>query len=46
MAVPFMLGASVVATVVTMTLGAALIVLSIRRGPILARYGGWNRLMI
>jgi len=46
MAVPFMFGASVVASVATMTLGAGLIVLSIRRGTILTRYGSWNRLMI
>jgi nucleoside-diphosphate-sugar epimerase len=46
MAVPFMFGASTVATVVTMVLGAGLIVLSIRRGPIRARYGNWNRLIV
>ena len=39
MAVPFMFGASPVTTVVTMVLGAGLIVLSIRRGPIRSRYG-------
>ncbi|OOO00851.1 MAG: N-acetyl-alpha-D-glucosaminyl-diphospho-ditrans,octacis-undecaprenol 4-epimerase [Chromatiales bacterium USCg_Taylor] len=46
MAAPFMFGASMVTTVVSMVLGAALVVLSIRRGPIRARYGNWNRLII
>ena len=43
---PFMFGASMVTTVVSMVLGAGLVVLSIRRGPIRERYGNWNRLMI
>ena len=46
MAAPFMFGASTVASVVSMVLGAALVVLSIRRGPIRERYGNWNRLII
>jgi nucleoside-diphosphate-sugar epimerase len=46
MAVPFMFGADMVTTVVSMALGAGLVLLSIRRGPIRERYGGWNRLMI
>ena len=46
MAAPFMFGASMVATVVSMVLGAGLVVLSIRRGPIRERYGNWNRLII
>jgi hypothetical protein len=46
MAVPFMFGASPTATVVTVALGAGLIALSIRRGPIRESYGNWNRLLI
>ena len=46
MAAPFMFDASTVATVVSIVLGAALVVLSIRRGPIRERYGNWNRLII
>ena len=46
MAVPFMLGAGMVATVASMVLGAGLVVLSIRRGPIRERYGNWDRLII
>lgn len=46
MAAPFMFGASTVTNVVSVILGAALVVLSIRRGPIRERYGNWNRLII
>ena len=45
-AAPFMFVASMVTTVVSMVLGAGLVVLSIRRGPIRERYGNWNRLII
>jgi hypothetical protein len=31
---------------VTLTLGLALVLLSIRRGPIKERYGLWNRLLV
>ena len=46
MVVPFMFGGSMVATIVSLILGAALVVLSVRRGPIRERYGNWNRLII
>jgi nucleoside-diphosphate-sugar epimerase len=46
MAAPFVFGASTVTSVVSVVLGAALFVLSIRRGPIRERYGNWNRLII
>jgi hypothetical protein len=46
MAAPFMFAASTSAGVISMVLGAALIVLSIRRGRIRERYGNWNRLVI
>ncbi|MGH8728873.1 MAG: hypothetical protein ACREV9_12135, partial [Burkholderiales bacterium] len=44
-AVPFMFGASVVATIVSIVLGAALIVLSLPRGVIGNHYGAWDRLI-
>jgi hypothetical protein len=31
---------------VTLGLGMALVLLSVRRGPILERYGAWNRLLV
>jgi hypothetical protein len=40
---PFVFGASTGTSIVSMVLGAALIVLSIRRGCIRERYGNWNR---
>ena len=46
MATPFMWSADIMTTVVSLFLGVALVVLSIRRGPIKERYGNWNRLMI
>ena len=46
MAAPFILGASMGTTVVSIVLGVALVVLSIRRGPIRERYGNWDRLII
>jgi hypothetical protein len=46
MAAPFMFGASTVTSIVSVVLGAALVVLSIRRGPIRERYGNWDRLII
>ena len=46
MAAPFMFGAGMISTVVSTVLGAALVVLSIRRGAIQERYGNWNRLII
>ena len=46
MAAPFMFDASMVTTGVSLVLGAGLVVLSFRRGPIRERYGNWNRLII
>ena len=46
MAAPFIFGAAIVTTVISMALGVALIVLSIRRGRIRERYGNWDRLII
>ncbi|MHA6646153.1 NAD-dependent epimerase/dehydratase family protein [Mesorhizobium sp. A623] len=43
---PFLYAAGLVATIVSIASGAALIALSIRRGPIKERYGNWNRLII
>jgi nucleoside-diphosphate-sugar epimerase len=40
---PFVFGASTGTSTVSVVLGAALIVLSIRRGCIRERYGNWNR---
>ena len=45
-ATPLMFDASTVTSIVSIVLGAALVLLSIRRGPIRARYGSWNRLII
>ncbi len=45
MAAPFLFGTSILATVVSMVLGAALIVLSLPRGAIDNRYGAWDRLI-
>ena len=45
-ATPFIYGAGTAATVSSIACGTALIVLSIRRGPIRERYGAWNRLII
>ena len=45
MAAPFMVGASIMTTLVTALLGAALVLLSIHRGPIRERYGLWSRLI-
>ena len=46
MTVPFMFGASMVTTVVSMVMGAGLVVLSMRRGPIRERYGNWDGMII
>lgn len=45
-AVPFLLGADTAATVVSVALGAGLIALSPRRGPIRERYGRWSRWIV
>ena len=46
MAAPFVWGADLVTTVVGLTLGVALVALSIRRGPIRERYGNWQRVIV
>lgn len=43
---PFGFGADWLATVNSLVCGAALIVLSIRRGPVRQRYGTWNRVIV
>lgn len=43
---PFVYDADLVATLASIASGAALIGLSIRRGPIRESYAGWNRLII
>ena len=43
---PFLYEAGTAATVNSLACGLALIVLSIRRGPISERYGSWNRLIV
>ena len=45
-ATPFIYEASTMATVANITCGAALAVLSVRRGPIRERYGAWSRLIV
>jgi hypothetical protein len=45
-ATPFVYDADTPALVASAVLGAALIVLSLRRGPIRERYGDWNRLIV
>jgi nucleoside-diphosphate-sugar epimerase/uncharacterized membrane protein len=43
---PFAYGAAWPATLASIVCGTALIVLSIRRGPIRHRYGGWSKLIV
>lgn len=45
-ATPFLNDASTAATVAGIAGGVALIVLSLRRGPITQRYGSWSRLIV
>lgn len=45
-ATPFIYGASMTATIASVACGAALVALSIRRGPIRERYGTWSRLVV
>ena len=42
---PLLLDADKLQLAVTLGLGLALVLLSVRRGPILERYGAWNRLL-
>ncbi len=46
MLVPFFIDGSTTTAAITMGLGLALVLLSIRRGPIVERYGSWNRLLV
>jgi hypothetical protein len=43
---PFIYDASIVATLVSIASGVALVGLSIQRGPIRERYGNWNRVLV
>lgn len=43
---PFISGAGEAATVASLICGAGLVLLSLRRGPILQRYGDWQRLIV
>ncbi len=43
---PFMHGAGIFATLVTLLCGVAIIALSVRRGPIRGRYGSWSKLLV
>jgi len=45
-ATPLIFDASMVTMIVSIMLGAGLVLLSIRRGPIRERYGNWNRLIV
>ena len=46
MAVPFIFGANMVVTIVSIAMGAGLALLSMRRSPIRERYGNWDRFII
>jgi nucleoside-diphosphate-sugar epimerase len=46
MFVPLLLDADKLQFSMTLSLGIALVLLSVRRGPILERYGAWNRLLV
>lgn len=46
LATPFLFGAGTVATIASLICGIALILLSLRRGPIVQRYGSWQRLIV
>ena len=43
---PWLFDADTLQLAVTLGLGLALVLLSVRRGPILERYGAWNRLLV
>ena len=45
-AAPFMMAADLATSAFSLVLGVALVVLSIRRGPIRERYGNWQRLIV
>ena len=46
MVAPFVWGGDTVTAAVTAGLGLALVLLSVRRGPIQERYGNWNRWLV
>jgi hypothetical protein len=46
MFVPLLFDADPLQLAVTLGLGILLVLLSVRRGPILKRYGAWNRLLV
>jgi hypothetical protein len=46
MVVPLLLDADKLQFAMTWGIGIALVLLSVRRGPILERYGAWNRLLV
>jgi hypothetical protein len=46
MLVPFFLNGDPMAAAITTAMGFALVLLSIRSGPITERYGSWNRLLV
>lgn len=46
MLVPFLFDGGAVTAAVTVGLGLALVLLSVRRGPIQERYGQWSRLLV
>jgi hypothetical protein len=46
MSAPLLFDADKMQLAVTLGLGLALVLLSVRRGPILERYGNWNRLLV
>jgi nucleoside-diphosphate-sugar epimerase len=46
LATPFLFGAGSAATIGSMVCGVALIVLSLKRGPIRERYGAWTKLIV
>ena len=43
---PFFFAGDTVTAFVTIGLGLALVLLSLRRGPIQERYGNWSRLLV
>jgi hypothetical protein len=45
MASPFVFAGGIATTLVSLIAGAALMALSVRRGPIHERYGSWDRLI-
>ena len=46
MFMPLLLDADTLQLAMTVGLGTALVLLSVRRGPILERYGAWDRLLV